>query len=282
MNLLAKWIALQIDLDNFHSTRAVYAFALKMMFRSVILACLLSVAALPLCFALGITSMSLGEAVFIAVMFSWIVGGAISGALSVVTGYVIRDLSLSRAEFRRLSRTDTLSGLLNRRAFSEALENVTDEASLAILDLDRFKSINDRHGHAAGDEVIRMVARLIVSVFPKPHVVARLGGEEFGIIIAGGDLDERSARLEHLRNQVAAARLTVKDKEIRATISVGVAEFTPERASEAVYDIADKALYLAKALGRNRVVHESAALGRIVEEAADLRPAWQADRAATS
>lgn len=265
---LKKWIMLQVDLDSFHARGAVYAFALKMTFRAVILAFGLNIVALPMFYWTGLTTMPIAEAVLLSVAFSWLFGGAISGALAFVMGQVIRDLSLSRAEFRRLSRTDTLSGLLNRRAFTEALENAGDAASLAIFDLDRFKMINDSHGHGAGDDVIKTVSRAITTVFQAPHTVARLGGEEFGVIIQNGSLDVRLAQVEILRQVVEQQAMTVNGTALRTTISAGVAEFGHGRSADEVYSCADRALYLAKALGRNRVVHER----EVPERMAQTRP----------
>lgn len=268
MNAFEKWILRQVDQDSLQSRHSVYAFALKMSFSAVILAFLLSLVALPIGYGSGLISIPLKEAIFIGVAFSWLLGGVISGTVALVTGHLIRELSLSRAEFRRLSRTDTLSGLLNRRAFGEALEATGTHAALAILDLDRFKAINDSYGHGAGDEMIRLVAAHLVAVFGKPHVVARLGGEEFGIILNDGTRAERIERLEELRRGIEAISLKVKGASIGATISVGVAEFREGVTSEAVYTAADRALYLAKALGRNRVVHESEGLGQVAQQMA--------------
>ncbi|SMC39605.1 GGDEF domain-containing protein [Rhizobium sp. RU36D] len=278
MKYLKKWIMLQVDLDSFHARGAVYAFALKMTFRAVILAFLLNIVALPMFYWIGLTSMPVAEAILLSVAFSWLFGGAISGALAYVMGQVIRDLSLSRAEFRRLSRTDTLSGLLNRRAFAEALENAGTSASLAIFDLDRFKMINDSHGHSAGDEVIKTVSRAITTVFQAPHTVARLGGEEFGVIIQNSTSDNRLMQVEILRQVVEQQVMTVNGAALRTTISAGVAEFCPGRGADEVYSLADRALYLAKALGRNRVVHEREIPERMSQTrpATDLSPATDA------
>lgn len=256
MDYVKRWILLQIDLDSFHTRGAVYAFTWKMAFRAVILAFLLNIVALPLLYWVGLMRMPFEDAVLLAVAISWLFGGAISGALAFVTGHVIQELSLSRAEFRRLSRTDTLSGLLNRRAFSEALDKTVGAASLAIFDIDRFKTINDNHGHGAGDEMIKAVSCAIMDVFSEPHVVARLGGEEFGVIIQGGVIEERMAKVEALRLLVESHVLPANGVTVRTTISAGVAEFYDGRDADSVYSVADRALYLAKAMGRNRVVHE--------------------------
>lgn len=257
MSLIRRWISLQIDLGSFQSREAVYGFALKMTFRAVLLAFLFNLIALPIFHVLGLLPLSLGEMIKLSVAFSWLVGGAVSGALSIVTGHVIRELSISRAEFERLSRTDMLSGLLNRRAFSEALSSTRNQASLAIFDLDRFKSINDCYGHCAGDVVIKAVADALLEICGTANTTARLGGEEFGAIIRGGTLEYRMDLIERVRAQIASSALPFEGLAIRTTISVGVAEFRDDRRRETVYSAADRALYLAKTGGRNRVVHEN-------------------------
>ncbi|MCJ7997796.1 GGDEF domain-containing protein [Rhizobium cremeum] len=256
MEFLRRWVSLQVDLGNFHGREAIYGFAVKMTFRAVLLAFVLSIAALPICYEIGIMPLSLPEAIKLSVAFSWLFGGAVSGALAIVTGHVIHDLTVSRTEFERLSRTDMLSGLLNRRAFNEALAQTSDQASLAILDLDRFKSINDRYGHCAGDAVIKAVGDVLREVFCEPHLPARLGGEEFGVIVRGGGIAQRIALVERARNLIAARTVVCDDQVISTTVSAGIAEFTPDLRSEAVYSAADRALYLAKANGRNRVLHD--------------------------
>ena len=255
--MLRRWMSLQVDLGNFDSRGAVYNFALKMTFRAVLLAFLFNLAVLPLGYALGLMPLSLADAVKLSVAGSWLFGGAVSGALALLTGHVIRELSVSRAEFERLSRTDMLSGLLNRRAFNAALAETGPGASLAILDIDRFKAVNDGHGHCAGDEVIRSVAGILREVFEDEHLIARLGGEEFGVIIRGGGLAQRIGLVERARNLVEARVIRCDGAAIHTTISAGIAEFASDLRPESVYSAADCALYRAKAGGRNRVVHET-------------------------
>lgn len=262
MHLFKDWILLQVDLGSFTTKRAVYGFALKMAFRAVLLSFILNLVALPICHALGLVPMALGDAIRLSVVMSWLVVGAVSGVLGILTGHMIRQLSLSKAEFEHLSRTDMLSGLLNRRAFSELLDKSDGPASLAILDLDRFKSINDGYGHCAGDAVIQGVAGILRDVFGERHMTARLGGEEFGVIIYGRTPERRLAMVEEVRAAIADRIMTVDGAAISTTISAGVAEIRSGRRKEAIYSSADRALYLAKAGGRNRVVHEDDGIAR--------------------
>ncbi|MGO4563770.1 GGDEF domain-containing protein [Rhizobium sp. 2YAF20] len=262
---MKKWISLQAELGNFHRRESVYVFSLKMSFLAVILSLLMLAALIPALRLLGLLPLPLTDAIRYGVLLSWLLGGVVSGALALLSGSAIHDLSLSRAEFERLSRTDALSGLLNRRAFTEALDGVEENASLVIFDLDRFKAINDQHGHASGDAVIVAISRMLADIFDGKNLVARLGGEEFAVIVCGGSVEDRLARIEEVKALVAESVIPIDSGEVRITISAGIADIWPGRKKEAVYGAADKALYLAKALGRNRIVHESER----------LQPAWQ-------
>ncbi|PYB73411.1 MULTISPECIES: GGDEF domain-containing protein [Rhizobium] len=268
MDIIRTWLWRQIDLGTFDNQKAILGFALSVSCRAVILASAISLATLPVLYGFGFLTMPIDEAVKITVAFSWLFGGAFSGAFAFVAGLVIRDLTQSRAEFERLSRTDTLSGLANRRAFNDAFARVDGEASLAIIDIDRFKSINDRFGHNAGDLVIQEISAIFRQVFGERHLVARLGGEEFGVILNGSEPAQRLALVERARSLVAGRGFVCDGIELSVTMSAGVAEFLPDRRPEWVYAQADKALYLAKSHGRNRVMHEQA-LSMAEESAAD-------------
>ncbi|KQV83736.1 diguanylate cyclase [Rhizobium sp. Root1220] len=253
-------ISLQTELGNFQNRQTIYTFALKMSFLAVTLSSVAIVLLLPPIYWLGALPVPLADAVVYGVVLSWLIGGIVSGSLALLAGYAMHQLSVSRAEFEQLSRTDVLSGLPNRRAFTEALEGIDGQACLAIFDVDRFKTINDRFGHACGDAVIVAVAAALAASFGGKSVAARLGGEEFGAIVVG---EAREARIEQVRAACAmlAERAIVADGcAIEITVSAGIAEFGAGRSKEAVYSAADKALYLAKALGRNRVVHEDEGL----------------------
>jgi diguanylate cyclase (GGDEF)-like protein len=257
---MRKWISLQAEFGNFHQRATIFVFAIKMSFLSVILSAVVIAVALPLLQFFGLLPLPLMAAIQFGVILSWLIGVVVCGALAVFAGYAIHELSVSRAEFERLSRTDMLSGLLNRRAFTEALERIEGDASLVIFDVDRFKAINDRYGHASGDAVIVAVSRIFASIFNGESLVARLGGEEFGAILRGGTLSERIEHIERARVMIAREAIPVEGGEARITISAGIADMSSGRKKEAVYSAADKALYLAKALGRNRMVHESETL----------------------
>jgi diguanylate cyclase (GGDEF)-like protein len=163
-------------------------------------------------------------------------------------------------ELEALSRTDPLTGLLNRRVFDEALRREVARArryeyplSLTLLDLDHFKQVNDAHGHRAGDRVLEQFARLLTGFFRESDTVHRYGGEEFAVLLPhtpyGGALDA-------VRRVVAVAAETpvqIGRAELRVTVSAGVASLEQAVERDLVAE-ADAALYEAKRQGRNRAV----------------------------
>lgn len=166
-----------------------------------------------------------------------------------------------------LALTDGLTGVYNQRYLRGHLKALSEQAAAAggqlavlMLDLDRFKSINDRHGHAAGDAALKLAAdtiRLHVRVF---DTVARYGGEEFVVVMPGASRLEGEAVAERLRDAIASLRFTAGGAVLPLTVSIGVAALPPEppagpraRLDEALLHAADAALYRAKAAGRNRV-----------------------------
>jgi diguanylate cyclase (GGDEF)-like protein len=153
-----------------------------------------------------------------------------------------------------LSRTDPLTGIPNRRALVEFAQ--APELSvmvLAIADIDRFKRVNDTHGHMVGDEVIRVVAHTMVSELGAFGHVARLGGEEFALLTSSST-DNILQHLWDFRDRIAAAPIIVGDAVVNISISIGVAQREAGESFERLFGEADRALYLAKASGRNRVV----------------------------
>lgn len=170
-------------------------------------------------------------------------------------------LSVLMEESQRLATTDGLTTLLNRRAFGEIMDRELSRcdrcnrpASLLLIDLDHFKTINDTRGHAAGDAVLAAVGKLLRSHARAHDVVARWGGEEFVIALPDADAAGAQASGERLRN--AIAQLVVLDgsgEAIPLTASIGVAERVVHEALDVTVDRADRAMYSAKVGGRNRV-----------------------------
>jgi two-component system, cell cycle response regulator len=160
-----------------------------------------------------------------------------------------------------LSQTDTLTGLPNRRALNAHIREELHRAaryrtpvSLLLIDVDGLKQVNDAHGHAAGDHVIRTVALAITHTLRETDFGARWGGDEFGIVAPNTTSEAARALAQRLVNRVSSQH----HQDGRApTVSVGIATFDPDRSEhadvESLTRAADQALYRAKADGRNRV-----------------------------
>jgi diguanylate cyclase (GGDEF)-like protein len=166
-------------------------------------------------------------------------------------------------ELERLATTDDLTGLCNRRHFlalaeDERRRQASEHQPLALmlLDIDHFKSVNDRFGHDVGDAVIRHVADVCRGTVTATDILARFGGEEFVLLLPLVTGERAAARAEEMRRRLEASPLKMDRAEVRVTISVGVAEGSAELQS--IGDLmkrADEALYQAKRDGRNRVHH---------------------------
>lgn len=168
------------------------------------------------------------------------------------------------AELQFLSVTDGLTRVANRRRFDEVLSREWSRASrtgsplaLLALDADHFKQLNDRFGHGRGDEILSLLARIMEEAVRRPDdLVARIGGEEFAVLLPNTDADGAARVAEQIRKRVEAASLPGPQGEpIRITVSIGVASNVPGISSPArLLELADKALYQAKGAGRNAVV----------------------------
>jgi diguanylate cyclase (GGDEF)-like protein len=174
------------------------------------------------------------------------------------------ELREQRDLFEQQSRRDGLTGLANRRRFSSALEEWIAAArsdgsplGLLIMDLDHFKSVNDRHGHASGDTCLRAIAEQLQRSFPdSADLVARLGGEEFGVLLRDCTLEQATVRADDFRQRFAAEAITIPCGELQLSVSIGVAMFDLQQHAngDALFQAADAAMYRAKASGRNAVM----------------------------
>lgn len=178
---------------------------------------------------------------------------------------VAHQLSLSVSHARvfaakeQESLTDALTNCLNRRAFERQLEEHFQAAaergqriSLIIIDLDLFKSINDNYGHPVGDQVLRRLAEILLEQKVNGAIAARIGGEEFALILPYQSIEESAAIAERVRK--SAELITIPEFECRVTVSCGVASAPINAGSpDSLFVAADKALYRAKTSGRNRV-----------------------------
>ena len=180
----------------------------------------------------------------------------------------------------RLAFHDDLTGLSGRRALNEALRNISGTFSIAMVDIDHFKRFNDRHGHDAGDQVLRMVADELAETGGGGRVF-RYGGEEFTIIYSGKGVPEIRDTLDVIRSTIAARKFALRapdrprtkpekptksakaPKQVTVQISIGVAGTNTRRTTaHAVLKAADRALYRAQKAGRNRVVAAGDRLGK--------------------
>lgn len=156
------------------------------------------------------------------------------------------------------ARTDALTGLPNRRAFDDELARCFAQAnrehksfSLLMGDIDHFKRFNDTHGHQAGDEVLRGVARVLRTIARSTDVVARYGGEEFAIILPKTCIAETVERLEEIRRGIETARFRSSSHELHVTMSFGASQSAADEEAADLIRRADTALYASKASGRN-------------------------------
>ena len=194
----------------------------------------------------------------------------VAGTVYLVTGGLILVVAVIEAS-HVMAYQDGLTGLPARRAFNEALQQLRGTYTLAMVDVDHFKKLNDRHGHDVGDQVLRMVAARLAKA-PGGGRAFRYGGEEFALLFTGRTVAECLPDLEALRQDIEGRRFTIRRRlrprrrptaprtgsgnarGVAITVSIGAAESngrqkTPDRVIRA----ADQALYQAKESGRNRV-----------------------------
>ena len=164
-----------------------------------------------------------------------------------------------RHYFRHLSAHDGLTGMLNHTHFFETAKQRVQDAgrrgqrvTLLLADIDHFKQFNDRHGHQAGDEVLRQAARCFVEILSPHGVVGRIGGEEFAACLPGTETDTVAERVRQLRHALRTCQLSEVDRAL--TMSFGVARSRPHEEFDRLRARADAAMYRAKRQGRDRVV----------------------------
>jgi diguanylate cyclase (GGDEF)-like protein len=183
-----------------------------------------------------------------------------------------QELAKANAELRKISSVDELTGLSTRRKGAEDLKKLLSLARrhrqhlcVGLLDVDNFKSINDRFGHAAGDAILRSFGGLLLSSFRAEDVTARWGGEEFLIALYDCSLEEAGRRMDEIRREFSSKRFVFDDHRVQVTLSAGVVAY-PEAGDEleSICHAADTLLYAAKRCGRNQVI-----AAKEVEAAAD-------------
>jgi diguanylate cyclase len=172
----------------------------------------------------------------------------------------IKKLTKELEESRREASIDFLTQVANRASFDRAITDMVNDFyrrnypfALLMIDIDKFKNINDTYGHQAGDYVLKELARLLKSQLRARDVIARYGGEEFAILLPGVSFSQAIRIAERLRRSVEKHLFKYNDQTIPVTISVGVAMMREGLDETALIERADKALYLAKKSGRNQV-----------------------------
>lgn len=208
----------------------------------------------------AVESMRLGAADFVTKPFS-------NAHLRIVVSKAFERRRLIRAaeeseHYKRLSRQDGLTGLYNHRFFHQLIDSEVARAtrfghkvSLLILDLDRFKELNDSHGHLVGDQVLRQISDLIRNTCRKYDFAARYGGEEFAIISPGSDAAQAAVLAERIRERAAEAEFGSPASSVHLTLSIGIATIPGDaREKRELIELADRALYAAKHQGRDRVI----------------------------
>ncbi len=196
---------------------------------------------------------SFSATIFMSSLYNFGIGSLL---YRLVQSHFLRGRALER-----LATTDTLTGLLNRAAFLEAVDRELDRAiryarplALLVLDVDRFKSINDTYGHAGGDRALAHLGQVMRAVLRRSDVAGRLGGDEFAVLLPESDVGGARDFGERIRKAVAASHARDPERAASYTISIGAtARGTTDRDTATLVAHADKALYAAKRSGRDRV-----------------------------
>lgn len=183
---------------------------------------------------------------------------------SLITGIVLLLAYYTISKYQQhlvdMAKKDKLTGIDNRHAFDPASEYVIknshrnkEDLSIALVDIDHFKKINDSYGHMIGDQVIVKIAKILKENLRDSDLLCRWGGEEFMIMLPKCDLNSAQILIEKMRVEIEKAKITIDGNDISTTASFGLCEYNGDESQDELYERVDKALYSAKSLGRNRV-----------------------------
>lgn len=192
--------------------------------------------------------------IFVPLIVAWPVG--------MVFVTLIKSLEAARAEAERLANTDLLTGVLNRRRFVQVASDELSQAqtsnssvTLLLLDVDDFKKVNDKHGHEAGDDVLKMVAQRCNEALRPEDSFARWGGEEFVAVLPGANDAESIGIALKVRSAISSGEVDTAGELIRVTASIGVAsEHENQESLDSLINRADHAMYEAKRSGKNKAI----------------------------
>ncbi|MGD8311994.1 MAG: GGDEF domain-containing protein [Gammaproteobacteria bacterium] len=224
---------------------------------------LLEVGLIACCY-LFVAHASYSEAIFVPATFTSLMARFSPFLLvAYVTSMLASDIIRAKRKITALSQTDDLTGLLNMRAFSMVLEKETARAgryghpfSVMMIDIDKFKNINDRYGHTTGSLLLKAIARSINECVRTTDIVARYGGDEFVILMAHTGREHAVTAGERICAAIHHKSIEINGQHISTSASIGIAAFPEDVARfEEVLDKADMALYRSKQTGRNRVSH---------------------------
>jgi diguanylate cyclase len=178
-----------------------------------------------------------------------------------------RELANAHHELLKVASTDGLTSCLNRQTFTILVDaylerterlDTRGEAALMVIDVDHFKAVNDRFGHASGDEALRMISHEIKENVRENDLVGRIGGEEFGVFLPGADRHEAGVVAERIRASVNAAMFSPQGGRISLSVSVGATVYSTRSSFKEMFRMADECLYVAKNNGRNRIEFSNA------------------------
>ena len=176
---------------------------------------------------------------------------------------VIKQINYIYTRTKYLSVTDELTGLPNRRYFERCFEKeflrtqrYKNNLTLAIIDIDKFKEVNDNYGHQCGDFVLKQISNAALQTFRKTDTVYRFGGEEFVVILTETDINQSIIPLERFRKTIETLDLKYQNQKINITVSIGACQYNDRiETKEELLEKSDKALYKAKNNGRNQIIY---------------------------